>query len=90
MSEKATAPVDPAALETPADVAKSSPKSVFEHPIDVLVDRALTPVEKEDVLKQWEKDEIALQVADDEGMAPGDQGALDDVNKAKSVIDGAA
>jgi len=69
-----------------ATTAKSSPQTVFDHPIEVLTDKSLTDPEKSAVLEQWAADEIALQVADDEGMAGGSPTALDHVNAARSLL----
>ncbi len=69
-----------------ATTAKSSPQTVFDHPIDVLIDNSLSDPEKSAFLDQWAADEIALQVADDEGMAGGRPTALDHVNAARSLL----
>jgi hypothetical protein len=71
-----------------AVAAKVSPKTKFDEPLEVVADPSLSVPEKAAALDQWEADEIALQTADDEGMAGGSEpDKLDDVNKAKTLLE---
>lgn len=74
-----------------AEAARISPATVFNAPEDVVKNKRLSTPQKVEILDQWQADAEALQTATDEGMA-GDTSAdeLDDVNKAKTKVEGEA
>lgn len=78
---------DKSVLCTLLDAAKVSPSTVFEHPIDILTQSELSNADKGSILKQWKADEIALQIAESEGMGGGEPAKLDEVNQAIAIIE---
>ncbi len=61
--------------------ALASPTSVFDRPADVVTCQ-LSWKEKRQILKQWEIDARALQVAAEENMSGGEPARLGEVREA--------
>jgi hypothetical protein len=68
------------------DRALLSPSSVFERPMDVVVTDSMTPQQKLEVLKRWELDAHALEIATAESMAGGEPSRLSEVRSAIDVL----
>ena len=55
--------------------AKLNPAAVFESPQEVVSSQELSREQKIEILRQWEQDATAMEVAEEEGM-PGPQPKL--------------
>lgn len=58
------------------EMALGDPSSVFESPLDVLVDQRLNTEQKRSILAQWELDARELAVAEEENMGGGESSSL--------------
>ena len=56
--------------------ALGDPSSVFDSPLDVLIDERLSTAQKKSVLAQWELDARELAVAEEENMSGGEPSCL--------------
>lgn len=65
---------------------RSPDPSRFSRPGEVVESQVLTPEEKREILLQWRKDELALFVADDEGMLGDRPSQIDLVHRALRVL----
>jgi hypothetical protein len=74
------APEPPCAKIRPADPFR------FSCPGEVVESQVLTPKAKREILLQWRKDELALLVADDEGMQGDRPSQIDLVDHALRVL----
>ena len=60
--------------------AMIDPSAVFDAPVDVVSESALSQADKVKILRRWEYDARELQVAEEEGLAGSTNNAiLDDV-----------
>jgi hypothetical protein len=68
----------------PLDLRKAllDPAGSFAEPDDILRDTRLSPEQKRQLLKQWERDAVNLSVAETEGMAGGEENRLTRVRRA--------
>lgn len=65
------------------------PAAVFKTPRDVLCHPSLTRDEQLAILRQWEVDARSLSVAEEEGMAGGEESLLSRVRRAiAEVVEG--
>jgi hypothetical protein len=76
---KITSVVDP-------DEATADPKAHFEKPADVVEHEALDAEDKQRILEAWDREERALQVATEEGMAGGEPPRLAEVREALGQV----
>lgn len=65
--------------QTDLEKAILDPVAVFERPKDVVDTTAFAKAEKIAILKSWAYDAKQLEVAQDEGMAGGNQSLLEQV-----------
>lgn len=68
------------------ETALQNPARFFETPQHVLDDPNLTVTQKRKLLKQWEQDARLLSVAEEEGMAGGEENMLHRVKRAMEAI----
>jgi hypothetical protein len=59
----------------------------FTRPGEVVESQVLTPEAKREILLQWRKDELALLVADDEGMRGDRPSQIDLVDRALRFLE---
>lgn len=71
---------------TNIDQARLDPTSVFHAPEDVLVTNDLSREQKIDILRRWEYDARALEVAEEEGMIASQPDILDRVLQALHTL----
>jgi len=62
------------------------PAAVFRFPRDVLDHPDLTREERSAILRQWERDARGLSVAEEEGMAGGEESLLARVRRALAQL----
>lgn len=74
-------------LEIDMQEALQSPATVFADPAEVVNHPGLTVEAKFKVLEQWERDARALAVAEEEGMAGGEETMLSRVRLAVRELD---
>lgn len=67
--------------------AKLDPGRYYRSPADVVRDRRLSNEERLSILAAWEKDALALSVAEDENMAGGEPSQLAQVVKARMEVE---
>ena len=63
------------------------PAGVFKSPREVLDDPSLTRADRLAILEQWERDARGLSVAEEEGMAGGEESLLARVRAAISKLE---
>jgi hypothetical protein len=68
------------------DRALLSPSSIFERPLDVVATDSMTSRQKLEILKRWETDARALDVATSENMDGGEPSQLPDVRVAIDLL----
>ncbi len=66
--------------------ARLDPTAVFPSPEAVVEDPCLTREQKTDILKRWEYDACALEVAEEENMGGGEPSMLEGVLKALAAL----
>jgi hypothetical protein len=74
------------APEPPCAKIRSVDPSRFSRPGEVVESQVLTPEAKREILLQWRADELALLVADDEGMQGDRPSKIDLVDRALRVL----
>jgi hypothetical protein len=66
---------------------KTDPRSIYQHPDEVLSDDTLTREQKIEVLREWHYDAIRLQESAGENMTGGEPDMLRAVSKALLTLD---
>ena len=66
----------------------ADPRSVYDRPAEVVADPRLDRRSKLQVLRSWEQDERALEVAEDEAMAGGEDSMLKRILDAIAYLQG--
>jgi hypothetical protein len=67
--------------------ALTNPASVFSSPDEVIRKQTLSRDQKIRILRRWKYDALELEVAEEENMAGGPPGVLDQVLKALHRLD---
>jgi hypothetical protein len=67
--------------------ALTDPSKVFNQPDEIVRDWRLSPEQKLKLLRQWERDAMGLNIADDEGMQGGEDSRLSRVRDALRSLD---
>ena len=67
--------------------ALTNPASVFSSPDEVIRKQSLTRDQKIRILRRWKYDALELEVAEEENMAGGPPGVLDQVLQALHQLD---
>ena len=74
--------------ETALQTILRDPAARFHRPRDVLDAPGLTHEQRLAILRQWERDARALAVAEEEGMAGGEESLLSRVRRAIAALGG--
>lgn len=67
--------------------AKRDPSRIYSNVSDVLRDRRLSDAERLEILKSWERDASALNLAADDAMGSGEAGRLQEVIAARQEVE---
>jgi hypothetical protein len=69
------------------DRALTNPAAVFRSPQEVIEDASLTRADKREILRRWAWDAWLIETASGEGMSPGEESRLDEVEQALHALD---